>query len=303
MSKEIPKFPKFRPISIGDAPFFYELFHNYPPLISEYTFTNLFTWTHEYDFQVCKYNGTVLILTKACGLGGLYPPVGKWNHQDIFNILKESKQAKVADHFHCADEKMIDKITKHSKDLEIDQERDHFDYVYTRDDLVNLAGRRFHNKKNLLNQFEKKYDAYFEPLTTENVAEALKFEHDWCLSRECEKNPTLSKETCSIYQMLTHFEVLKLTGAVVRYKGKIIGLTMGEPLNKNTFTIHVEKGNYHYRGIYQFINQRFAQTIDPKYTWINREQDLGIPGLRKAKESYNPIRMEKKYTIRFRGTK
>lgn len=311
---DIPIYPEFRKLQINDGPVFHKLFHDYPPLISEYTFTNLFAWMHPYDFHVSQRDEMLVVLTKFCGKacppseparwrsrrGGLYPPVGPWDGKDIFELLKDAAKLQIADHFHCADERITEALDQFSLELEITHEPDQDDYIYLREDLVNLNGNKFHDKKNLLRQFERKYDAGFEPLSVATIEEALKFEHAWCTTRECEKNPKLSKEMCAIFKMLSHFEVLRLTGAAVRFEGKIIGITMGEPLNNDTYVVHVEKADDKYRGIYQFINQRFAASIDPKYKWINREQDLGIPGLRRAKQSYNPVRMGKKFTIRLK---
>jgi hypothetical protein len=290
-------FPEFRRLVVTDGPLFHKLLREYPPIISEYTFSNLFAWMHQYDFHISRHEDTLLVLTKHCGQGGLYPPVGPVSGNFLFNLLKESKINNVADHYHCADERITEALSFFKADVEIKEEPDQFDYIYSREDMANLPGNRFHDKKNLLNQFERKYDASFEPLTTTTVEEALNFEHDWCKTRECEKTPSLSREQCAIYNMLSYFEIMKLGGALVRCNGKIIGITMGEPLNDDTYVIHIEKGDDSYRGIYQFINQRFAASIDPKYKWINREQDLGIPGLRRAKQSYNPVRMAKKYTV------
>jgi hypothetical protein len=296
----IPLFPEFRKLRINDGPVFHKLFQDYPPVISEYTFTNLFAWMHEYDFQISRRGDLLLVLTKTCGKGGLYPPIGRFEGKEVFSILKDVIEKKVGDHFHCADERIAASLSSFSPNLLVEEEPDQFDYVYSRDDLVNLAGNRFHDKKNLLRQFERKYDAGFEPLTVATIEEALKFEHSWCKTRECEKDPKLSREQCAIYNMLSYFEILRLSGAAVRFEGKIIGITMGEPLNDDTYVVHVEKADDSFRGIYQFINQRFAASIDPKYKWINREQDLGIPGLRRAKQSYNPARMGKKYTIKLK---
>jgi len=297
----IPLFPEFRQLAISDGLVFHKLFQEYPPIISEYTFTNLFAWMPQYDFQISRRNETLLVLTKTCGKGGLYPPIGPSSAADFVGLLKEALRLHIADHFHFVDERLVEALSPFVSELDITPDPDQFDYIYSREDLVGLSGNRFHDKKNLLRQFERKYDAAFEPLTVATIEEALKFEHSWCITRECEKDPKLSKEKCAIYQMLSHFEVLRLTGAAVRFEGRIIGITMGEPLNEDTYVVHIEKADDSYRGIYQFINQRFAASIDPKYKWINREQDLGIPGLRRAKQSYNPAKVGKKYIVRLKA--
>jgi len=100
--------------------------------------------------------------------------------------------------------------------------------------------------------------------------------------------------------MLSYFESMAFEGLVVRHQDHVVGVTAGEALNHNTYVIHMEKGKDDYKGIYQFLNQRFAASLDKQFQWINREQDLGLAGLRRAKQSYHPARMGKKFRIQLR---
>lgn len=294
--REIPNFPESRELIISDAPLINDLFKKYPPLISEHTFTNLFAWMPKYRYRISKKENLIVIISMGVMI---YPPIGEYTGADLAWLLADLKKEGLTEGIQCVAEDTLKLFDPFKDELTIEHIRDHDDYIYKREDLVNLPGNRFHDKKNLLQQF-KKYKTSFEMMTTSNVEEAISFQHEWCRTRECEKDPGLTKEECAIVRMLSHFEILKYQGALIRHEGKIIAVTLGEPLTEDTYVIHVEKGNGAYRGIYQFINQRFAETIDSKYKWINREQDMGIPGLRRAKESYNPAKMGKKYAIKIK---
>ena len=98
-------------------------------------------------------------------------------------------------------------------------------------------------------------------------------------------------------EMLTHFQALGVRGAMIEVNGKVEAVTLGEPLNPETFVIHIEKANGALVGIYQTINQAFCAKEATDFKYVNREQDLGVPGLRKSKESYHPCQMIKKYSL------
>ena len=178
------------------------------------------------------------------------------------------------------------------------EERDHFDYLHDVKQLIELQGSKYHEKKNRANKFRSSYGYEYIQITPDLIDECLAFEDYWCEVKDCGKYPGLEKERCAILEMLRNFSLLKINGGVIRIDGKIAALTLGEKISRNTFVIHVEKANPDFPGLYQVINQEFLinEAIDCKY--VNREQDLGIPGLRKAKMSYNPVKFIKKYTVR-----
>ena len=168
-------------------------------------------------------------------------------------------------------------------------ERDYFDYIYLREDLATLKGKKFQAKRNHVNKFKKQYAYEYEPLTAELVPECLEFEAKWYkANRTDDDQEELTDERKSMIFALNHFKELNLLGGAIRIDHKLVAFTFGSPINQDTFGVHVEKADTDYEGAYSIINQEFASRIPEQYVYVNREEDLGIPGLRKAKLSYNP---------------
>ena len=182
----------------------------------------------------------------------------------------------------------------------IEENRDHWDYVYSVEELIALKGKKFHKKKNLLNQFKKGYDYQYEPMGPECVEEVLEMQDEWFKWYE-ENNPSeaLKAENHAITRVLHNIDQIEgLTGATLRVEGKVIAYTVAEPLCEDSLVIHFEKGDIRFKGVYQAVNQMFLENDGAEYTNVNREQDLGDPGLRKAKLSYNPSFFLKKFNAR-----
>jgi hypothetical protein len=168
-------------------------------------------------------------------------------------------------------------------------ERDYFDYIYLHDDLLNLTGKKFQPKRNHINKFKKLYDYTYMPVTPDLAPECMKLEEIWFEANiSKEPNEDLLDERKSMCFALRHFNELGLLGGAIMIDGKIVAFTYGSRINNNTFGVHIEKADISYEGIFSVINQEFAQRIPGNYIFINREEDLGIPGLRKSKLSYNP---------------
>lgn len=174
-------------------------------------------------------------------------------------------------------------------------DRDYADYIYLRTDLATLAGKKYQAKRNHVNKFRKTYPNHeYKAITPELIPECLALEATWCKANNCHEEEALQNERKSLTYDLTHFEELGLTGGVLHVDGKIVAFTFGMPINNHTFDVCVEKANTNIDGAYTMINYEFANHISPEYTYINREEDLGIEGLRKAKLSYQPdILLEK----------
>jgi hypothetical protein len=176
-------------------------------------------------------------------------------------------------------------------------DRDHSDYIYLTEDLIKLQGRKYHRKRNHIKQFKERYSYQYLALTPEWVSECLRLETEWCDLRHCEAIPGLANESIAIKEALGNFGQLRIKGGVILIDGRVEAFTLGEPLNRETAVIHIEKANPAFEGLYPLINQAFLEHEWPEYLYVNREQDLGEEGLRKAKESYFPHQMINKYTI------
>jgi hypothetical protein len=187
---------------------------------------------------------------------------------------------------------------KEAAGYSIEEDRDNFDYVYRSADLAELKGRKLDGKRNLVKHFRETTDFEFLPLTQADIPEALSFEDEWCDIKGCANSPGLSREREAMEEMLRNFQALGLSGAVIRVSGKVVAVTLGERLNQTTCVIHIEKANSAFPGIYQMLNMLFSRSGCANVEFVNREQDLGIPGLRQAKQSYHPHHMVKKYTLK-----
>jgi hypothetical protein len=288
----------FKPIEIQDKAVFMEYFRQDPPEISELTFTNLFIWRHQYRPVWMEWGDCLLIIYQPKGgiPYGLFPVGTGDKRQALETLCRELKR--------LASEVRICRVGEHSVKHHVDPDRytvlpdrDNSDYVYLTSDLINLSGRKYHKKKNHVNQFIKNHDFEYRPLNPELVEHFFEMQEAWCRMRECVENPELLAEDYAIHEALTWFKDLDFQGGAILINAGVEAFSLGEMLNKETAVIHIEKANPEIPGLYAAINQCFCMNAWPEATYINREQDMGIDGLRKAKESYYPHHMVNKYTV------
>lgn len=177
-------------------------------------------------------------------------------------------------------------------------ERDNFDYIYLSKDLIELKGRKFHTKKNHVNSFKKKYSNYqYVPLTVGMAGQCIAFMVEWCNERGCVIGDSIDCERKAILEAMNNFTALGFQGGAIFIDDKMVAFTCGEVSNDDTVVIHIEKGLLDYKGVYGVINQEFCAQNWQHFKYINREEDMGIEGLRKAKESYHPVKMVEKYIV------
>ncbi len=164
--------------------------------------------------------------------------------------------------------------------------------MYEADKLISLAGKKLHGKRNHINRFkEANPDWLYEPITTENVEDCFQMALKWREEMQCEYDVEKRDEMCVTLNALRLMEELELQGGLLRSEpgGEVIAFTIGEPLNPDTFVVHIEKAFAEIQGAYPMINQQFAEHAAAEYRYVNREEDTGAEGLRKAKLSYRPV--------------
>jgi len=296
-------------INLSDQTLFDTYFHNFPPLTSEFTFTNLFMWRNFYGLNFMEWKEHLLLFSRdifkkkkepASGnKNALYffPPVGSNSIEIIISLFKEFEDLE----FHRVPEVIIDNIQNNpefqSLGLQILEDRDNWDYVYETENLRTLSGNRYRQNRRWLNKFLENYDYEFKILTENEVNLVKKLQLEWCVLRQCEDDESLKEEELAIYDALDNYSTLGFKGALICVDDKCAAYTFGEMLNSDTLVIHVEKAHMDYEGAYQAIGNLFLKNLFKNVLYVNREQDLGVPGLRRAKESYKPLRMEKKSII------
>ncbi len=295
---QINTFPEFSDIELSHQRQVSDLIKEHPLEASEYTFTNIFAFRETYQFKVSLLDDALIILNDVQP-ASLFCPVGHIKNinmlHTLFDWLKNQGDDAYMDR---VPESFVNAYIKDNRDFIIEEARDHFDYLYTITELAELKGRKYHDKRNKVNKFRSLYNYEYLSLTPDVIDECLDFEDDWCEVKECEKYYGLEKERNAILQMLLNFESLPVKGGAIRINSRIEALTLGEPMSQDTVVIHIEKANTGIPGLYQAINQEFLLHEAKDYLYVNREQDLGIPGLRNSKMSYNPLRFIKKYRVR-----
>ena len=185
--------------------------------------------------------------------------------------------------------------------FQIASDRDNYDYVYKAEDLINLSGRRYHSKKNHLNSFRKNYpEAVYLSITDDIVIQCKLNINGWYKQRSVDlpDDPFLAAEREAIIEVLNNFAAFRLKGGAIMLGKRVVAFSFGEQLNKDTAVIHVEKADPEIRGAYPAINQAFVEHEWSDMEFINREEDMGMPGLRQAKETYHPCRMIEKFNAK-----
>ena len=176
-------------------------------------------------------------------------------------------------------------------------DRPNYDYIYLTQELIDLKGKSFHSKKNHLNYFKKTYEYEYVEMTSDMADDAMKFISDFNKRKEvpAHEMEMLKMEELAMEDVFNNIEKVGYSAGAILIDGNIEAIAIGGKLGKKTITEHVEKANIEFRGLYQAINNEFCKNVAANAKYINREEDMGIPNLRKAKLSYKPVKLIEKY--------
>lgn len=262
----------------------------FPPEISEHTFTNLFAWLEDRKVMLAETRDTLLVAhERDDGRSLLGPPVGP----APLGELLEDLAASGVEHAERIPAETAEALR--GAGLRAQSDRDNFDYVYRTEDLAELPGRAYHRQRNLVNQCLSRHDCTYCEITADMLDEVAAMQDRWCEERDCGRSPGLCAEYRAIHRTLSHYAGFELRGAAIRIEGRIEAYTVGEALSPDTAVVHFEKAMTQFTGLYQVINKWFCARGLADFDFVNREQDLGIPGIRRAKESYHPHHMVEKF--------
>ncbi len=289
--------PVFEPISLERQDAYRERLAESDVIASDYSFVNLWGWAQEYDLSWAW--GDDLVWIKQSWPEEVYwAPIGsleevRWG--DALSGLGEPNPVftRVPRNLALAWEKGFPGRMK------VGEARDQWDYLYSVEDLVKLSGNRYHKKKNLLNQFRRRYDYEFLDLNAEILDRIVALQERWCEWRDCESSELLAAENRVIGRLLGAWHRLRdMTGGAIFVDGEGVAFCLAERYPQDILIMHAEKGFTDYVGIYQAVNQMFL-AAHRGFRLVNRQQDLGEAGLRKAKLSYHPVDFVHKYRVRF----
>lgn len=301
----IPEFPQFKPIQLEDRDFIQDLLKKYQPQTSEWTFTNLFIWRSHYKFLWSLYRDWVFVLCDGSdhapyALEPIGPPPRLEPTHKLLKWLWEEKGAGAA-RIERTDQRLVSEL-EGATDLVVEPTRDQFDYVYRSQNLIRLAGRKYHSKRNHINKFRRSGAFTYTPMNEDHLEPSLELADAWCEWRRCEEELNLVGESDAIREALGSFRDLGLKGGVILIEDKVKAFALGELLNDQTAIVHIEKADPEIPGLYALINQQFCENSWQDVAFVNREQDLGEPGLRKAKLSYYPDHLVEKFRIQLAST-
>lgn len=288
----ISPYPLFEPLKKEHKPLFDEVFKNNPPEISEFTFTNLYSWRIAYDFQISMLGDLIILKAVSGARRRFFSPIGQGDiKQAIVKVLDDSKGVFIRI------PENVKVLFDNDSGFIFDLDRNNSDYLYRTIDLILLQGRRYDGKRNLIKKFIGGYEYRFLEFNASNISRCLEFEEKWCSIKDCDSVEGLNNERNAIKEMVSNFSEFNLIAGAIEIKSAILALAIAERLNLNTLAMHVLKADPNMPGLYQVMMKEFLKNHCSGFEHVNLEQDLGIEGLRKSKESYHPIRIIDKYTI------
>lgn len=263
----------------------------------DYTFANLYIWKDLYRQQVAKIGDMLCARSRRPGTGEyLYLfPAGNGDLQEAIDFMRrDAKKLGTSFLLRGFGKEEADKLTaKFPGVFSIESVRDEWDYLYLVEDLTQLVGKKYHGKRNHIARFENSGEWRFEPLSPANIKACKVMSDIWYSEHAANGNTGVFVDRGGVDNALCDFERLGFTGGVLYQFDQVVAFTIGEPLNEDTYVVHVEKAYAEINGAYPMINREYVKHMMQEYTYVNREEDDGLEGLRKAKSSYNPIMLEK----------
>ena len=272
----------------------------------DYNFTNLFVWSRAYGQEIAQVNG--FLVTHLCGRMGcsyMYP-AGSGDLAAAIDILaREADERRQPLRLVCLTTRQMEELDRLMPDrFAYEADRDGFDYLYDIDRLADLTGKKLHAKRNHINRFMDNNPSWvYEEITPQTLPECLEMDKEWyrrSMVREgAAEERDLGDEGIALRTAMDHYHALGLEGGLIRVYGEVVAFTMGDRLNSDTYDVHFEKAYGELQGAYAMINREFARWVrakHPNVRYLNREDDMGVEGLRKAKKSYYPDLMVEKHT-------
>jgi hypothetical protein len=265
----------------------------------EYTFGNIFIWSDIYATKVAFFNGGLAIRHDKNGVGYLFP-VGEYNLKTAIDLLLcDAREEGDVFKIYAADKEDFSRVDDIFPGVfEFKEERDYAEYIYLSSNLINLKGKKYQKKRNHISRFLREQPNYkFCRIDESNISRVCEMNDNWNSMYGCDDKGLREEHKVTVSALDNFFE-LDFDGGFIENEGKVLAYSIGERINDETYCIHIEKAYHEINGTYAIINRDFAREFCKDYKYINREDDLGVPGLRKSKLSYYPEFITDKITIR-----
>lgn len=294
----------FKPITLDAKPLIDSYTKPWNLECSDLSFANLFIWGADGKMEYAEKNHVLYIKLDFEGVPVfLWAPVPMYGvdvdyRKAVYDGIAYMKSIGVEPTFRSVWTPFRDKILDTCPELFSMPTDIAWDYVYSRESLATLKGKKLHGKRNHINKFLSKYPEYeYRKLEKSMIVDCVALYDQWIAEKDAETAKSMEDEKKSVVLALNNMDALDLTGGTIYIDGKLCAFTVGERLHPQMQLIHIEKGDTNYDGIFPMINQQYVLHECEDVELINREEDMGIEGMRKAKRSYNPLKMIEKHLI------
>ena len=287
---------EFRKAQISDREAICSILQKSPCPAMEYNFTLLFMWQNEYGMEFATENDMLFIRGGRKEKSYLFPCADdlKAAMERLFELCPDGLS------FYSVTETQKEFLEReYPQKFTFTENRNMGDYIYLTENLSELKGKKLSSKRNHINRFEAEFpDWKYEEITAENLDEVKKMHDLWCEGQDIETRKGLSEETKAVKIVLDNYAALCLSGGLIRAGGRVVAFSVGDRLNSDTFLVHIEKAFGDINGAYPIINREFVRHNCIGYKFVNREDDAADEGLRRAKMSYQPYGIIKKYIVK-----
>jgi uncharacterized protein len=287
----------FSPVNLESKPLFDSHYKKYPPVHSDNVFTTMVAWNAYAHYEYAFIDNALFLKTRVNDIIQFRPPIGNINKEQFDMLLKMAKSEGTEYPLAMITDGVKEWMMRNYGSLTFIAQTEYADYVYLSSNLAHLKGSDYRKIRNRLNKFIKNIAYKMEFISDDNINEVKMFLKRWCIWKDCEDDPLLNFEKKAVLYSINHFKELGLSGIAIRVNDRIEAISVFEQMNPETVVVHFEKGSPDYDGIYKLINRETALYIEKNASFINRESDMGNPGLRKAKLSYRPDHMVEVYEI------
>lgn len=288
----------FKPVTLADRDFFTRHYKEYPQTHSDNTFTNMVCWNHYAHYTYAYIEKNIIIASTIANVTRFRPPIGPRNPALLRSVIRLASDVSDNVPINLIDPDTARWMRGICPGINLVPDRNSSEYVYRARDLADLPGKNYLTIRGQVNKFRRNCSHVVEPLLKENWEEVKRFLIEWCEWKGCEGDPVLAHEKDAVFFAIDHFNELPLRGLVIRVFSKVGAISMYERLNDDTALVHFEKGLPDCEGIYKAINVETATRLAEHFTYINRESDLGVTGLREAKMRYHPDHMVEVYSLK-----
>jgi hypothetical protein len=289
----------FMSVTLADRDFFTRHYELYPQTHSDNTFTNMVCWNHYAHYTYAYVEKNIIIASTIGSVTRFRPPIGPHNPALLRSLIRFASDVSDNEPLMLIDPDIARWIQQTCPGINLVPDRNDFEYVYRAADLAELPGKNYRTIRRQVNKFKRNCATTVESVSRDNWEEVKRFLIEWCEWKGCEDgDPVLAHEKDAVFFAIDHFNELPLRGLAMRVVGKVGAISLYERLNSDTALIHFEKGLPDCEGIYKAINNEVAARLAQHFTYINRESDLGVTGLREAKMRYHPHHMVEVYSLK-----